>query len=210
MPHRWDPFAPPVAELCPPVRIDPTGRGGPTRGQARGPGWRFVGPGLVVPSRVDDTVVEQRILEAHARTRGRAVVTAWAALRLHGGGFFDGLARDGRTRLPVPVAANGERLSDQPGVLVLRHTVPPDEVEVVHGIRCTCPERALVDQRRLERAIREKAVAAGAAFAGQLTSRRRMLEYCATRRWYRDVRVVSRRSPCPSRTVAHRRRTGSG
>ncbi|MDI6910148.1 hypothetical protein [Nocardioides sp.] len=192
MGHRWDPIAPPVTGLVRPVHVDPTGRRGPTRGQARGAKWRSVGPGLVVPAHVADDLVEQRILEAASRAGPRSVVTAWAALRLHGGGFFDGLARDGRTRLPVPIAANGERLGSDDAILVVRLTVPPDEVVEIHGIRCAVPERALFDEMRRIGGAREMAVAAGAACAGQLTSLHRMALYRSTRRWYRDVRVVGR------------------
>jgi len=188
--HRWDPIAPPVTGLVPPVRIDRSGRAGPTRGQARGPRWRITSPGLVVPATVDDGLVEQRILEASARGGERAVVTAWAALRLHGGGFFDGLARDGRTRLPVPIAGNGDRLRSHDGVEVVEDRIPPDEVTVVHDIRCASVERALFDEMRRIGEVREMAVAVGAACAAQLTSVRRIRLYTATRRWYRDVRMV--------------------
>lgn len=119
MPHRWDPIAPPVSGLVLPVRV---GRGGPTPKQARGPGWRTTSPGRFVPATVDPVLVEQRIVEASARG---GVVTAWAALRLHGGGFFDGLARDGRTPLPVPLAANGSRLRSGYGTVVVGDRVPP-------------------------------------------------------------------------------------
>jgi hypothetical protein len=151
-----------------------------------------VGRGLAVPAHVGDDLVEQRILEAYASAGPRAVVTGWAALRLHGGGFFDGLARDGRTRLPVPIAANGERLGSRDGLLVVRLTVPPDEIVEVHGIRCAVPERALFDEMRRIGHVPEMAVAVGAACAARLTSLRRMERYRSTRRWYRDVRVVGR------------------
>lgn len=192
MGHRWDPIAPPVTGLVTPVRVDPTGRLGPTRGQARGTKWRVVGRGLAVPAHVGDDLVEQRILEAYASAGPRAVVTGWAALRLHGGGFFDGLARDGRTRLPVPVAANGERLGSRDGRLAVRLTVPADEVVTIHGMRCAIPERALFDEMRRIGHVPEMAVAVGAACAAQLTSLRRMELYRSTRRWYRDVRVIAR------------------
>ena len=189
MPHRWDPVAPPPSGLVRPVRIDPAGLTGPTRGRARGPGWRFVGPALVVPTAAGDTV-EQRILEGSSLAGDRAAVTGWAALRLHGGGFFDGLARDGRTRRPVPIAANGERLGSHDGLEVIRNTVPSDEVVVVHGVRCTTVERALFDEMRAIGEVREMAVAVGAACAAHLTSVERMRVYASTRRWYRDVRMV--------------------
>ena len=188
MAHRWDPVAPPVSGLVRPVRLDPTGKNGPTRGQARGPRWRTTSPGLVVPVEVSDQVVEQRIIEAHARAGPRAVLTGWAALRLHGGNFFDGLARDGRTRQPVQLAANGERLT---GAGVVRDRIPEDEVVMLHGIRCARPERALFDEMQRIGDAREMAVAVGAACAAELTSVARMRLYAASRRWYRDVRTVT-------------------
>lgn len=187
MPHRWDPVAPPVHGLVRPVPVDPSGQQGPTRKQLRGPRWRVTSAGLAVPAHVTDDLVEQRIVEASARSAGAAAVTGWAALRLHRGNFFDGLARDGRTRLPVPIAANGERLSG-PGVV--RDRIPDDEIVVIDGIRCSTVERALYDEMQRIGEVREMAVAVGAACAAQLTSVNRMRLYAATRRWYRDVRLV--------------------
>lgn len=184
MPHRWDPIAPPVTGLVPPVRA---GGAGPTRKQARGPGWRRTSPGLYVPRHVSDDVVEQRITEASARG---GVVSGWAALRLHGGGFFDGLARDGTTRLPVPLAADGQRLASGFGAVVVADRIPPDEVTVAHGIRCAIVERALFDEMRRIGEVREAAVAIGAACAARLTTVARMRTYTSTRRWYRDVRMA--------------------
>jgi hypothetical protein len=143
----------------------------------------------VVPSRTPETV-EQRILEAYAVAGARAAVTGWGSLRLHGGGFFDGLRRDGSTLRPVPIAANGERLGGRDGIDVVRHTVPGDEVVVRHGIRCTCVERALFDEMRSIGEVTEMAVAVGAACAARLTTVERMRVYASTRRWYRDVRMV--------------------
>lgn len=190
MPHRWDPVAPRVTDLVEPVPLDPLGRAGPTRGQARGRRWRRTSVGWYVPATVSDDLVEQRITEAAWSTGTRGVITGWAALRLHGGGFFDGLARDGRTRLPVPVAADGERFAARDGVLRLRHTVPRDEVLVRHGLRVASVERALFDEMRRLGHRREAAVAAGMAYAAQLTSVRRMQRYADERRWYRDVRTI--------------------
>lgn len=141
-------------------------------------------------SEIGDELVEQRILEAATRARAPGVVTGWAALRLHGGGFFDGLARDGRTRLAVPIAANGRRVTSLPGVRVLRDLVPADEVVERHGMRCVRVERALFDHLQFLADAREGAVAIGAACAARLTSVVRMRRYGQARRWYRDVRLV--------------------
>ncbi len=92
-----------------PVGLDPTGQTGPTPGRSRGPYWRRTSTGLFVPADVRDDLVEQRIVEAAVRLKTGAV-TGWAALRLHRGGYFDGLARDGRTRLPVALAVGHDRL----------------------------------------------------------------------------------------------------
>jgi hypothetical protein len=160
---------------------------------AAGPHWRGTSPGRFVPSRIGDELVEQRIVEAYAGGGRRCVVTGWAALRLLRGGWFDGLARDGHTRLAVQLAANGDRLRSRAGVVVVDDTVPDDEVVLVHDIRCARPERALFDElRRLGvHHPREMVVAIDMACAGLLTSVARMRRYCATRRWYRDVRIVS-------------------
>lgn len=190
MTHRWDPIAPPVTGLVRPRRVDPTGRDGPTRGQARGPGWRRTGPGLYVPAQTSSDLVEQRILEQATRAGADSVVTGWAALRLGGGGFFDGLARDGVTRLPVTVAANRSRVRSSGNISVTEDRVPEDEITLLHGMRCAVAERALYDEMQRLGELREMAVAAGAAYAAKLTSIHRMRLYAATRRWYRDVRLV--------------------
>ena len=183
-------FAAPVEGLVWPVRADPSGKSGPTRGQARGSGWRCTSRGLFVPVDVTGELVEQRILEAYAGGGAGAVITGWASLRLQGGGYFDGLAPDGRTPLSIPIAANGGRVRARPGVLVSRFTVPPDETVVVHGIRCASIERSLFDELRRLRGVRERTVAVDMACAAQLTSILRMRRYLYVRRWYRDVRVV--------------------
>lgn len=190
MPHHWDPFAAPVAGLVWPSGIDASGCTGPTRGQSQGPRWRRTSPGQFVATSVSDALVEQRILEAYAGAGPDAVVTGWASLRLQGGGYFDGVAGDGLTRLPVPIAANGQRLKSREGVLVSRFLVPADEIVVVHGIRCATVERALYDEMRRLRGPRGRAVAVDMACAAQLTSINRMRRYVATRRWYRDCRVL--------------------
>jgi hypothetical protein len=204
MTHRWDLIAAPITGLVHPVRVDPTGLSGPTRAQARSKAWRTVAPNQLVPAEVTDAAVEQRILEAYARAGGDVVVTGWASLRLQGGGFFDGLDRDGRTRLDVPIAANGSRLRSRAGIQVRRFQVPPDEIVVVHGIRCTCVERALLDEMCRVQRLRDQVVAADMTFAAQLTSIRRMQRYRWTRYWYRDIRTLDRVLPLCDENAASR------
>jgi hypothetical protein len=148
-----------------------------------------------VPADVSDECVEQRIIEAAVGVGPGAVVTGWAALRLSGGGFFDGLARDGVSRLAVPIAANGRRSDPRPGVQLTRDRIPADEVRVVHGVDCAVVERALFDEIRRLVGLRDQVVAADMAFGGELTSRRRMERYRWDRYWYRDVRRLDRVLP---------------
>jgi hypothetical protein len=92
--------------------------------------------------------------------------------------------------LDVPIAADGARLRSRPGVLVVEDRLPPDQVVLRHGMRCAVVERALYDEMQRIGHVREMAVAVGAACAARLTSVKRMRLYAATRRWYRDVRLV--------------------
>lgn len=182
MSERWSVVAP-RARVTLPASVDPTGRHGPTKGQASGSGWRRTSTGLYVPAGVTADLVEQRIVEQGARLRS-GVVTGWAALRLHGAGYLDGLARDGRTRLAVQVAANGDRIRSTSDVDV--HRVDVDEADVVvrYGVRCATPERALFDAMRWASALEERVVAADMAVAAELTSIQR------TRAYVRGLRHV--------------------
>jgi hypothetical protein len=158
------------------VRIDEEGLTGPTPGQARGPQWRRTSAGFVVPATVTDELVEQRIVEAAWRLRAGAV-TGWAALRLLGGGYFDGLARDGLTRLPVVLAAGGDRVRSRPGVRVKRCAVHEHEVVIRYGVRCVSAERALFDEMRWADGLEHRVISMDMAAAAQLTSIGRMAAY---------------------------------
>ena len=205
MTHRWDPRVTEVPALTRPVRLDNAGKNGPTRGQSRGPGWRQTSHGLYVPGTVSDESVEQRILEQSMRITENGAVTGWAALRLHGGNFFDGLAPDGVTRLPVPIAAGSGRIRSHPDIDLDRSRLDADEVVVLHGIRCTKTERALHDEMLRLEDPRERVVAVDMAAAAELTSIRRMRTYLVTRRGGRvliallDLADEHSRSPAETR-----------
>ncbi|TNM48270.1 hypothetical protein FHP29_01820 [Nocardioides albidus] len=121
-----------------------------------------------------EAVPEQRIVEAFARSHGRGVVTGWAALRLHRAAYFDGLGPDGTTPVPVPLIEGDTRLRSTPDVLVLRGRVPADDIVCVRGVRCTTPERALLDHVARLADLRETVVALDMAMAARLTSIRRI------------------------------------
>ena len=86
-----------------PVRVDPSGLSGPTRRQASGRYWRRTSPGFYVPVDTRSELPEQHILEQSMRLPAGGAVTGWAACRLHGRNFFDGMEPDGRTPIPVPL-----------------------------------------------------------------------------------------------------------
>jgi hypothetical protein len=122
-----------------------------------------------VPVTVDGTIAEQRILESAQRLPDAGAVSGWAALRLAGGGFFDGRAPDGRTlravRLVVPRPRN---LRQADLVSVGRERLEPDEVVILHGVPCTVPLRAAFDEARLSPNLREAIVAVDMALAAGL------------------------------------------
>lgn len=152
--------------------------------------WRRTTHGFYVPADVLDVQVEQRILEQSMRIWRTGAVTGWAALRLHGANFFGGLARDGRTRLPVPIAAGDDRLEPHHEITRSREPLDPAEVVLRHGVRCTDVQRALFDEMRRLEDRREAAVAMDMAAAADLTSITRMRAYVDTRAGWTDVGLV--------------------
>jgi len=172
--------APRPVVLVRPTRLDPTGTSGPTRGQARGGRWRRVGPGLYVPSGVSEELPEQRVVEAAARLPAEGAVTGWAAGRLLGAGYLDGLMPDGRTRLPVPLATGSRaRLRPAPGVRLLRNHLPPADMTTALGVSCTTPERAALDAVRCTKRFVERVVVLDMLMLAELTSLQRLRRYAA-------------------------------
>ena len=112
----------------------------------------------------------------------RGAVTGWAGCRLHGAAFFDGLAADGRTRLPVPLVTGGTTLRGDASVRVL---AGPDLL----ARRRRRPARRPDDPRRagalrrhaLRGTLREAVVAMDMAAAADLVSIRRTRHHLATR-----------------------------
>lgn len=188
--ERWQPRIPPPSGLIRPVRVDPVGASGPTRGQSRGPGWTSVGHGWFVPAETPESV-EQRIIEASARLPIGGAVTGWAACRLHGAGFFDGLDRDGRTMLPVPLAigpSGGTRASA--GVRLSRDRLDAGEVGERHGVPCVRAERAVFDAARWAGGVRQAVVVLDMAFAGRISTPARLVAFLDGRSGWQGVRSV--------------------
>lgn len=192
MAHKWDPICPSPQGLVRPVRRDATGRLGPTRGQARGSRYRGLGGGWYVDAAAP-ALPEQRILEQAAKAPADAAVTGWAALRLYRGGFFDGLKPDGRTPMPVPlVVPRTSKMRGNDEVVLSREPLRDDEVSLVEGIRCTSPERAVFDEMRRTRDLREAVVVADMAAAALITSVSRVTGYWSAHRSWRRASLVER------------------
>jgi hypothetical protein len=125
-----------------PVPIDPTGRAGPTRGEAAGPGWRRTSRGLYVPSSVpgDDTL--QRSYEASMLLPEYGGVEGWAALHWAGARYIDGFDSLGLPR-PVPLAVMHSDIRGRPGILVSSERLAPRDLTSIDGFRVTTHVRSV-------------------------------------------------------------------
>jgi hypothetical protein len=148
-----------------------------------------------VPSSVDRSSPEQRIVEAFARSRGGGVVTGWAALRLHLATYFDGLGAHAGTPVPVPLIEGQARLRSTPEVLVVRSQVSDADIVLLRGVRCTTPERALLDHLARLDDVREAVVALDMATAAQVTSIRRFTAHLDQRPRARGTRLAREALP---------------
>ncbi|GAB3991407.1 hypothetical protein [Nocardioides marmoraquaticus] len=176
--HRWHPVALPPQGLVRPSRVDPQGLDGPTKKQSEGRFWVRTSHGWHVPVTAPRHLPEQRILEQSVRLGSHGGVTAWAACRLWGASFFDGLARDGATwlRVPLNVGPQGHLASSRHS-FPLHHVLLPGDRTTRFGIPTVVPERAAYDAIRLAPDCTARIVAADMALAGQITSIPLLTEY---------------------------------
>lgn len=163
--------------LCWPVRVDPLGREGPTRAQARGPRWRRTSSGRFVPAGIDGTAVEQRIVEAGAVLPSYGGVTGWAALRWLGGAWFGGNEPDGLTPRDVWLATSCSDIRSQPGIRVSAEGLPPDEVIETDGLRTTTALRSVLFEMRYAPTLRRAVAALDMAAYSDLVSLGEMATY---------------------------------
>ena len=172
----------PTRPVTRPVRVDPTGRAGPTPGAARGPRWRRVAHGWYVPSTVDGSVPEQRVAEAVPSVLAGGGLTGWAALLLHGAAFLDGTAPDGRTRLPVQVRLPVDHHRDPlPGTTVVRGDLR--RTTLLRGLPCASVQQAVLDGMRLQRDRREAVVLLDMTLAARITDLRQVRRLVESRSW---------------------------
>lgn len=180
MPHRVvRPLGLP-AGLVWPCRVDPTGRLGPTRGQARGPAWRRSSYGLYVPADTASSI-EQRIVEAAARLPAYGGLTGWAALRWMGGVWFDGLDDHGRTERPVVIATADSSIRSRRGVLVSEERLDPRELTGHRGLTVTSAAHSVFFEMRYARGHGEAVRVTDMAAYSDLVSRDEAVAYAAAR-----------------------------
>ena len=141
---------------------------------------------MYVPSHVDRTVVEQRIVEGAGRITEYGAVTGWAALRWHGATFFDGTGRGGEGELPVPIVV-AKKIRPDPRTEDFQDQLAPTEWSIVGGLRVATVQRALFDLVRRSDGPREGGNAIAMAAAARLISRRLFAEYVAQRNAWTGV-----------------------
>lgn len=170
------PFHPDRPSLVAPVRVDPTGRTGPTRAQARGPRWRTASRGLYVPSTVPGEP-QQRSVEAAALLRPGEGVTGWAGLDWCGARWFGGTRADGSLR-PVPVVT-GREVRAPKDVLVSQEHLRHRELMTVDGLTVTVPIRSVSFETRYADDWWSAVVALDMACYSDLVSVEEMAVYAA-------------------------------
>lgn len=126
-----------------PVAVDPRGVTGPTRGQARGPGWRRTSYGMYVPIDTPTDSTEQRIVEAVASASTRTAATGWAALHWQGARWFSGKSATGE-EIPVPLAiGDDQHRVRRSGARLCHDWLFADDLMQVDGLPITRPERSV-------------------------------------------------------------------
>lgn len=112
-------------------------------------------PGWYVSEEADPLRLDQRIVEAMAGMPEDAAVTGWAALGWLRPRWFGGLAPDGRTPRPVPIAVGDVNdASKRPGIRLSEDWLFDDDVITVDGLRITIPNRSVTFETRRARTLR--------------------------------------------------------
>ncbi|WP_231123563.1 hypothetical protein [Nocardioides sambongensis] len=162
-----------------PVRIDPTGRAGPRRGEARGRRWRTTSPRRVVPAEVDAGNAHQRIAERVAAMPAGCAATGWAALHWQGERWFNGIDAGGEP-LAVPIATGDQvGLRQRDGLELLHGWLFDDDVIAVDGLPITRPERSVFNAVTRAPWFELGLQVAAMACAADLVSLRELARYTA-------------------------------
>lgn len=181
MDEHWHPRCLPPTGLIAPVRRGVDDREGPTPGVLRGDGWRPTARGWHVPA-LTPASPEQRAFEVVVRLPPGGLVTGWAALRLAGAAYFEGLCGDRSTPLPVPVLLPHSARIRGGGVLVERTRAPLPEPVTSHGVPCVPGEVALLHEIRRAARAREAGIMVDMALAAGVVDLDRLREVARRRR----------------------------
>lgn len=171
-----------------PVRVDPKGVEGPTPKQARGPRVRRTSCGLYVVTS-DPPSPEQRAVDAWSGLVLDGWVTGWAALRWWGGYWFDGVAPDGVTELPVPLVTSIDQ-TPPPGSRIVRDGLSPTDRVLHEGLPVTTPVRSLLHEVIRARSLRDAVVAIDLAAYNDLVSLPEFALCVARHRGWRGIRTA--------------------
>lgn len=129
-----------------------------------------------MPSHVDSTVPEQRIVEAASLIPlGGGAVTGWAALRWMGGVWFDGSTAGGGLR-PVDLAL-WAYIRPQPIIDICEERIDPRDLVVVDGLPVTLSVRSVCFLMRYAHDVREAVTYADMAMFNDLVSLAELWEY---------------------------------
>lgn len=117
----------------------------------------------------DDPMV--RIQDAASLLVEGATLGGWAAAHLLGATDLDGIAADGRTRLPLTVCLQPQvQMCPRPGIVFLRSAFSDDETEVLSGIPILGPVRTAFDTMRRAPDITEAVVGIDALLRAGIVS----------------------------------------
>lgn len=105
-------------------------------------------------------------------------MTGWAGCRLHRVGLLDGLARDGRTQLPVPLALGVHgRLRPNPRTVLTHARLDEEKFATRAGILTTGILKSTLDAARQAPDLREATVVLDIVTAAKATSLQRIRDY---------------------------------
>lgn len=123
-------------------------------------------------------------MEAAAVLPVYGAVTGWAALRWHGGRWFDGRAAGGSIERPVVLVLMDSSIRTRPGIAVSEERVGPEQIVVASGVRVTTAAYALLWEIRHSHSLGEAVCAADMAAFSDLVSRLELaLLVAACRGW---------------------------
>lgn len=124
----------------------------------RGPQWERPCRGVVRPTEVENDEVLTRISDAVALLGRGSQLGGWAALRVQGNTWFDGIESNGSLRDLLLHCGVGSQLRVRRGIRPSEGLVYPDEVISLENYEVTTLARAAYDEMRLANGLRAAVV----------------------------------------------------